>query len=256
MPFLVVIVAMVLVFAALVISQGQQTRKEKLLREAAERLGGTLCPGGLFEHSEIVYSLKGQSARIAFAQGKQPWTRMRVLLPPPAVGRLKIVPDSLGMSFLRMIGVHEIEIGDKLFDSLYFIESEPESLARTVFAPERRSEAMTAVRRLNHCSGFSLIIDGRQMEIRVTEYLGSPDLILAMSRTAEAFMGFLRPVISSEGIQMGECLDGLCPICAAPLAEPLHRCDRCRAPHHQECWEYLGRCAIYGCEPRPRRRAA
>jgi len=26
--------------------------------------------------------------------------------------------------------------------------------------------------------------------------------------------------------------------------------------HHEECWNCLGRCATYGCEPRPRPRAA
>jgi hypothetical protein len=24
-------------------------------------------------------------------------------------------------------------------------------------------------------------------------------------------------------------------------------CRRCRTPHHHECWEYYGSCAIYGC---------
>jgi hypothetical protein len=256
MPFLILIFAMIAVFAAVVFAQEQRSKWEEQLRVAAGKLGGTVQPGGLFEATALRFSLKGQSATMRFQDGKHPWTKLEVLLPPPAVGSLKIVPDTIAHSFLRMIGVHEVEIGDQLFDSIYFIQSKPESLAQTIFAPERRPEAMMAVRRLNHCSGFSLTIEGRMLEIRVLEHLDTPALILAMARTAEAFLGFIRPVISSEGIQMGECRDGLCPICAAPLREPLVRCDRCQAPHHQECWEYLGRCATYGCEPKPRRRAA
>jgi len=32
----------------------------------------------------------------------------------------------------------------------------------------------------------------------------------------------------------------------AIAAEPL-RCERCRTPHHRECWEYTGKCSIFGC---------
>ena len=49
---------------------------------------------------------------------------------------------------------------------------------------------------------------------------------------------------------------GRCPICTSALKEPLIRCSRCRSPHHRECWEYLGYCATYGCDPRAGRRAA
>lgn len=257
MPFLVVIFGMVFALFAIVMAQEQRSRREEQFRAAADRLRGTLQPGGLFEHPKLLFPLKGQYATMTFAAGKHPRTWLEVLLPPPSVGELKITPDSVGHSFLRLLGVSEIEIGDKLFDSLYFIQSKPESLARTVFAPERREAAMRSVRRLNNCAGFSLRIDGRMLRIEVTELLDHVDLILAMTRTAEEFMAFVCPVISSEGIQMGDCADGRCPICSAPLAAaPLQRCDRCLAPHHRECWEYLGRCATYGCEPRPRRRAA
>ncbi len=257
MPFLVVIVGMIVAFVAIVVAQEQRSQREKVFRDAAGRLRGNFSLGGLFEAPELSFALKGQYATMTFYHGRPPCTRLQVLLPPPSMGTLKISPYSMSRTLLRMLGVRDIAIGDGLFDSQYVIEAEPESLAHTVFAPERRAESIRAVRRLNHCFGFSLQIDGRMLRIEVRELMDSVDLILAMTRTAEEFMGFVCPVVSSEGIQMGECADGCCPICSAPLAAaPLQRCDRCLAPHHRECWEYLGRCATYGCEPRPRRRAA
>jgi hypothetical protein len=24
-------------------------------------------------------------------------------------------------------------------------------------------------------------------------------------------------------------------------------CGKCRTPHHEECWSYVGQCSTYGC---------
>jgi hypothetical protein len=40
---------------------------------------------------------------------------------------------------------------------------------------------------------------------------------------------------------------GRCSLCRDPALEEATACPECRAPYHRECWEYLGRCAIYGC---------
>lgn len=38
-----------------------------------------------------------------------------------------------------------------------------------------------------------------------------------------------------------------CNICGDPIEQDLVYCPRCKTPHHQECWEYNGRCSTYGC---------
>src|SRR5438067_10780575 len=38
-----------------------------------------------------------------------------------------------------------------------------------------------------------------------------------------------------------------CRVCGTELAGELVSCERCQTPHHQDCWEYWGRCATYGC---------
>jgi len=43
-----------------------------------------------------------------------------------------------------------------------------------------------------------------------------------------------------------------CGVCGDPLEGDVQvRCDLCDAPHHPECWEYLGGCSTYACEGRP-----
>jgi hypothetical protein len=40
-----------------------------------------------------------------------------------------------------------------------------------------------------------------------------------------------------------------CPFCACLLnsGEDLHLCEICGTPHHRDCWEFTGGCAIFGC---------
>jgi hypothetical protein len=42
---------------------------------------------------------------------------------------------------------------------------------------------------------------------------------------------------------------GVCPYCQTPIAqgeEEVH-CPACRTPHHRQCWQENGGCAVYGC---------
>jgi hypothetical protein len=43
---------------------------------------------------------------------------------------------------------------------------------------------------------------------------------------------------------------GRCPVCAIKLDGSPTLCGKCRTPHHADCWNYAGRCAIFGCGSR------
>ncbi|MBI4864920.1 MAG: hypothetical protein HY815_32375 [Candidatus Riflebacteria bacterium] len=44
-------------------------------------------------------------------------------------------------------------------------------------------------------------------------------------------------------------MDPICRICGTEMSGvELVVCERCQTPHHQDCWEYWGRCATYGCD--------
>lgn len=39
-----------------------------------------------------------------------------------------------------------------------------------------------------------------------------------------------------------------CPVCSTELSgDKLVTCELCQTPHHQDCWEWWGRCATYAC---------
>lgn len=63
----------------------------------------------------------------------------------------------------------------------------------------------------------------------------------------------------AEGVVLGEAHTAptpstRCPVCGQSLetaSRSLLGCPSCRTLHHEECWRYLGGCAVYGCSQAP-----
>ena len=40
---------------------------------------------------------------------------------------------------------------------------------------------------------------------------------------------------------------GVCQVCHEKMDSRVVYCGKCRTPHHEECWSYMGMCSTYGC---------
>jgi hypothetical protein len=40
---------------------------------------------------------------------------------------------------------------------------------------------------------------------------------------------------------------GECQVCSERMESRVVYCGKCRTPHHEECWSYVGQCSTYGC---------
>lgn len=40
---------------------------------------------------------------------------------------------------------------------------------------------------------------------------------------------------------------GQCQVCSETMETRVVYCGKCRTPHHEECWSYVGTCSTYGC---------
>ncbi|MBV8878353.1 MAG: hypothetical protein JO332_00175 [Planctomycetaceae bacterium] len=253
------VLVLLVVFLIVVSAINVHTETDLRIRGLAESLGGRTVGGDVFGLPDIVFPVPNGEGLMRFAPGRFPSTTLEVRLFGFPEGVLRLSPESVGKSFLKMTGARDVLIGDSVFDATHFVESSPESLARRVFAPERRAEVVASIRRISSLPGFVLEARAGWLRIRVSDVVRDVPVALALKRTAVEFMDYLNGAGQVAGMQFAEPVErptGRCPICATALVEPLVRCHRCRSPHHKECWDYAGRCATYGCDPRPRRRAA
>lgn len=250
-----VLILIGLAIAVLIFIMNERERRQAMARHASElarRLGGVYRGGGLFGRDAIAFTLVDRPALLEFRAGRNPYSRLRVALPSAFEGSLHVARKEWGHFLLRAFEGPRVFAGDRGFDADYVVRSRPESLGAKLFLPERRGPAMLALRRLNHCPGFLVSVRGSFLQVSIDEMWDDVDVGLALARTAEDLVRFLFDLDVERGIEWGvlmERLTGRCPICTTALAEPLVRCGRCRSPHHRECWDYAGRCAVYGCEP-------
>jgi len=259
-PSLVRFIGFVIVLVVLAYRARQEQRKRRLLYERlAGRLGGRYTPATLFTDHELRFSILDRPSQLILHRGRQPVSSLWIVLPRDPGGWLRICRNKLSEMFGLLFHGPRFRTQDPRFDQDYRIQGRPETLTERIFSPERRQAAMGAVRRLHQRSGFTLELRSGRLEIRILETIEDPEVALAMVRTGEDFLRLLFDLDADPGIEWGESrerLSGRCPICTTVLREPLVRCERCRSPHHRECWEYLGSCATYGCDPKAGHRVA
>jgi len=64
----------------------------------------------------------------------------------------------------------------------------------------------------------------------------------------------LAKLTQSEGIKFIEDAtarlvnEAICQVCGEDIVYEMVFCQRCKTPHHQECWQYYGGCTTYGCQ--------
>ena len=44
-----------------------------------------------------------------------------------------------------------------------------------------------------------------------------------------------------------ETAEGQCQVCGEKMESRVVFCAKCRTPHHEECWSYVGTCSTFGC---------
>jgi hypothetical protein len=65
---------------------------------------------------------------------------------------------------------------------------------------------------------------------------GKPKLRLFEGRPAE------EPARMQVDAAVGDC-----QVCGEKMESRVVYCAKCRTPHHEECWSYVGQCSTYGC---------
>ncbi len=250
-PVMVLGAFVIVGFVVLSTLASSKREAEDRLRGVSQRLGADFRTGGLFELPSLSLRVGRYFGTLNFAEGRNEHTSLLLGVPDYRGGSLEIRPPG----FLPSQG---IPIGDRRFDEDFVVEAYPRELAYWIFADPRRCEAIATVRRLAGYGSVSITMRAGWLEVRVGNCLKDEASLRALVRSASEMTGYMLTPPGETGIRWVEVrpLTGTCPVCSTALAAPVLRCDRCDTPHHEQCWDYLGRCAVYGCEPQPRRRAA
>jgi hypothetical protein len=221
------------------------------LAELASKVKGRYEPGGLRTGPRISFLLEGRPAlldRPGLDSEAESAFRLGVDLDGCSPGALKIYPEGFGFPLARLFGAQDVRIGDRAFDALYVVKSNPESLARTFFEGERREALVASVRDLGKYLGMVVDLSRHRLRVQVSEFYVTEALLERLLRAAREFTAAALALAGSVPVFWEEAAPGgRCPVCASPLGGGIARCAKCATPHHRECWDYAGGCSTYAC---------
>jgi hypothetical protein len=224
--------------------------RQASFEKTAHALRGRYQPAGFGTYDRIEFPLDGTLATVEFISGREEdvgGTRITVPLPNPSPGTLHILPDGFGQAFLKMFGSQDLIVGEPDFDRKYVVKATPESFVGRFFSPDRRSRLILAVRQLEDLSHPTLEVTRNYLRVQVREVVRSVGRLHGLISAAREFLEVLRV---DSGIELGELATrtgSTCPVCGMGLGVSAVRCERCKTPHHLECWRYVGQCSTYAC---------
>src|ERR1043166_49380 len=221
------------------------------LRAAAERVGGRVV-STFWGSDRLEFSIDGMPAELNYKNGdrnRSDLTRLRVDY--PAHETLRIVPEGLFAWLQKMFGAQDIEMGERGFDQAFMVQGSSEGWVREVLDPETR-------RRIAALGSSGSYWGGNEVRIEA----GLDGIVISCNRHMVSdrsklyfFLDHAIAIVrrirtpSAAGILFFPTEDGAvrceCPVCATALDASARRCSSCRTPHHRECWDYFGGCAIY-----------
>jgi hypothetical protein len=250
--FLLMLFAMAAAIAALANRLAVSRRRRRLFAQLAQRFGGMYDSGGLFSgpRAQLRYGNTAAVVRYASAFGPMPGPalQVRVAWPHTAV-RCELVAGG-GNYPLRLawprIPVETAILGDPFVIAGLDEREVLQLLTAGVKWQLERLQVLGGDPRL-----YVWIRDG---QIVVQKYWPRPRLEPAVQFVQGVLDLYDQCMLAkASGIEFlhpdeAQLLDEvMCNVCGEPIRDDLVYCQRCKTPHHQECWTYAGNCSVFGC---------
>lgn len=235
----------------------------RAFRRLADRYGGRCESRGMSNAPIVSFPHDGDLIRVGLAPpgpggSTLPATRIIVRFRRPVPLRLELAPTERGLPRRALKGTSPVRLGDREFDGGFIIQANDVDMARDALSPAARW-AIHGLQRLVPPGGLYVTVSPERLLTHIDRGLSENtdalfEAVAATLRLREALLaGVARRC--AEGVTLLEATDDeetgppICKVCDEPIADDdlVAVCESCGVPHHLDCWEYVGRCSIYGC---------
>jgi hypothetical protein len=173
---------------------------------------------------------------------------------------LKVFPETVLYSLAKLFGMQDLRIGHPDFDQKLIVQAQPIESFNPLLSEGLRENLVRLYRMSPNLHLFDIryhegtLIVQRSLELsRYGPW--AADVVRQLDQVAwnlldtlspdriSAFAGAVEIVASGAAAEPSQCL-----VCAQVIADPVGMaCTACDTPHHRDCWDYNGRCALFGC---------
>jgi hypothetical protein len=239
-------------------------RRFRAYRQLASRYRGKYENRGISDPPTVSFPYNGSTVRVGLAppipgQPSPPRTRVVVRFGRGLPLRLELAPVSRPAPPQPPKGTRPVRSGDPEFDRGFIVQANDPDMARDLLRVTEIRRAVGLLQRLGPPGGMLLSINPERMLVQVDRNLAMQVEPLAAA-VREALMihdGLLTGVAAklAEGVNViaagpataADSGPPLCKVCGQLIEGPRTVCTKCKAPHHRDCWEFIGSCSIFGC---------
>lgn len=236
----------------------------RAFRRLADRYGGRYESRGISGAPIVSFPHDGDLIRVGLAPpgpggSTVPATRIIVRFRRAVPLRLELAPVARGLPRRALKGTSLVRLGDREFDGGFIVHANDVDMARDALSPAARW-AIHGLQRLVHPGGLYVTVSPERLLTHIDRGLSenTDALFEAVAETLRLREALLAGVAKrcAEGVTLldasadvKEIGPPICKVCDEPIADddPVAVCEACGVPHHLDCWEYVGRCSIYGC---------
>ena len=267
--FVVIFIIAGVVAIALVAANSHAQQLNKTWGILAQRYRGRLHQGSWLQRPSVTFDHNGTWVRVDIHStgGKHPtyYTQVHIGWPEPGF-RMEVYPEGFFNRIGKFLGgMEDVEIGSPRFDRDYIITTNEYSLLKETLTPEVQStiEALRAME-----GNRQVYVTIRNYELLIKK-LGLLDNVASLQRLTDLSLQIYDAALvgQEKGIQIldvkshtpsltvGEAEeDVVCQVCGDSIKTDVVFCRSCKTPHHQDCWQYYGKCSTFGCGERSYRR--
>ena len=239
--------------------QKERARVHAALLAAQRRYGGRI-EDSFWSGKSLKFQVDDTPTELTYFRGSDkapPWTKLHVSWAGP---KLRVVPESTWSSLKKVFGAQDIQVGERAFDERFLVQGDPTYVTQAL-TPTARGKLMLLYD-LGSTAGFFGRRPGVTFDVTpagvivkcLRNLTRERHELLSFLEHALAVIAELRTAASgAPPISVAEVVKaGKCPVCSDGSGTLSRRCRGCNAAYHPECWDYLGGCAIFGCEDRYR----
>lgn len=225
------------------------------MQDVADRFGGRVSRASGNDTRGAELTVSGIPVDLVVAPGgwRRP-ARMEVTFHARLPGNFLVLPESLLQSEHRLFGTFHPPLSDPEFDARFVVRGQPRDWVADVLDPDTRARLVSVTALVERSAedgrvsweagprGMTLTCHGALFE--------DANRLVCLVLLAETL--FLRlqavaPLFAELPDRRIDPTAGTCPVCAGALTGFVRRCGKCRTPHHDECWSYMGACGMYAC---------
>ncbi len=227
----------------------------QLIRQVAERYGGSARPGGLFSNPSLHMPYGQHYCHLKFrkrnwGQTKKRSTEFTTNWPDRSLG-LSIISVDPSLQLIHPRKLVQIQVRDTPFDKFFEIYGFPIEKTHKLLNPQVRWQ-FEELAKLNGDGKLYVTISSGFLTITKPGYIRDQINLIEFLRLSLALLDQFS-LTCVDGIEFEESSSAklleqvICPICNEEIIEQMVVCLRCKTPHCRDCWEYNGQCAMFAC---------